>query len=474
MRNVLVIAMEAFGSHEELAFSFTYGFPRSAVLIATCVRQWGDSAGLKPHILNLDAIVHRLPAEDRDDQAVTKAVDAAVSGAIRSYDPALICIVSPYTNMADWATRVAVTCRTAKPDAVIITGGPHASFLAPTLLCRTDKPFDAVLLGPAESKLKHLLQNFDRPRWRFQYPGIATRPQLHGFDDDARTNPVSPPSIDYSILDASEVEPDHGAVIMAGRGCPHACPFCLESLYWRQDRITFDTVAGRVREELLGLHRLGVRVYECGDSLLDMRHSKFTAFCDQAFRGLPLDDHFYVLTRLHMLCSRGAQGFRAAGGKAIWVGLETANQNLLTSMGKGEVSFMARDKLAIAKNAGLRVGAFFMFGYPGETHASARETLAFMSDLFEDGFLDYADCSIFVPYPGLPMFSNPEDYGLLPRDPYWSEAPRWSHWGRYNEPPVFDLVDLSREDVFGYWKKAIAIKHAHDIRETSRDAEVQA
>ena len=469
MQNVLVIAMEAFSSSDGRAFSFTYGFPRTAALIATCVRKWGECNGLTPRILNLDAVVHRVNTRDQKPEDVRSVVSETVRTAISSYDPVLICIVAPYTNMADWAMRVALICRKAKADAVIITGGPHASFLAPAMVSRSDKPFDAILLGPGEGKLKHLLENFDEQAWRFSHPGVSTPALPCGFGEDAKRNSVAPPLIDFSLFRSSDIEPDHGAVVMAGRGCPHTCPFCLESLYCRQDRISFDSVADGVRQELLGLANLGVRVFGCGDSLIDLRHPRFSSFCEQAFSGVSLDEHFFLLTRLHMICADGARSFRRAGGKAVWVGLETANQELLTSMGKGEAIYLTRKQLAIAKNCGLRVGAFFMFGYPGETRQSARETLNFMTSLFQDGVLDYVDCSIFVPYPGLPMFDTPEAYEMSRHELYWNKSsPQWEHWGRYNEPPVFDLDHLTRDQIFEYWTEAIGIKRNYDIRETDK------
>ncbi len=140
---------------------------------------------------------------------------------------------------------------------------------------------------------------------------------------------------------------------------------------------------------------------------------------------------------------------------------------MLSSMGKGETTFVVREKLATAKSAGLKTGAFFMFGYPGETAASAQKTLELMESLFDNHLLDYVDCSVFVPYPGLPMFSSPQNYGLIPHAPFWSDTPQWEFWGRYNEPPVFDLEEMPREEVFRVWQEAIAMKRHFDIRDAT-------
>ena len=226
--------------------------------------------------------------------------------------------------------------------------------------------------------------------------------------------------------------------------------------------------ASRVRKELIELSQLGVPVFGCGDSLIDMRLKyslRFESFCQEAFSGLDLHEHFFILTRLHMLDRAGCHAFRQAGGRAVWVGLETASTELLASMGKGEMSYIVKERLATAKIQGLRIGAFFMFGYPGETKETAEMTLRLMEDLFTEELLDYVDPSIFVPYPGLPMYDSPQDYRIEPHEPEWSD---WDHWGRYNDLPVYDLVSLTRNEIFKYWKEAMDIKRRYDIREKNR------
>ena len=41
-------------------------------------------------------------------------------------------------------------------------------------------------------------------------------------------------------------------------------------------------------------------------------------------------------------------------------------------------------------------------------------------------------------YPGLPIYTNPEKYGIIMEDPYWFEKDTWSHKcviGTQNLPP---------------------------------------
>ena len=459
MRTALVVALESPNPLLTRSFSFNYGFPRSALLIASCIQAWGTKTGLSPYVFNLDVAIQKNIRDGNTIQDIAKIHEEVLVREIVKHDPELICIVAPYTNVANWAARTAAICRKTKQDALIITGGPHASFVASDLVAQAGKPFDAVVLGPGEAKLKHILENFDRPTQRFHHPGISTPEKPSGFTQLAQRNEAPIPPIDYSLIDSDNVG-SCGAVVIAGRGCPHGCQFCLESLYWRQASVK--PHAEQVRNEIIDLARLGVPVFGCGDSLIDMRSSRFEPFCRKAFAGLDLYEHFFILTRLHMLDATACRIFGKSGGRAIWVGLETASSDLLASMGKGEISYLVKSRLRIPKEQGLRVGAFFMFGYPGETTETAQQTLRLMEDLFDEGLLDYVDASLFVPYPGLPMYDSPDNYGIIPHEPEWSD---WDHWGRYNEPPMYDLESLTRGQIFQYWKQAMDIKLRNDIRE---------
>ena len=459
MGTALVIALGNPDPTAPPSFSFEYGFPRTAALVASCVQEWGQGADLQPRLLNIDAAAREGLARSGEPDPATLHEHLIVQELERS-NPELVCVVAPYTYLANWALATAKLCRRHDKGICVVTGGPHATFLAPELARLADRPFDAVILGPGEAKLKHLLEHFRKPSERFRCPGITTPEQPARFGEDAQRNDVQLPPVDFGLIAREDVG-SGGAVVLTGRGCPCDCRFCVEARYWRKAAVEF--APERVRNELLGLLALGVPVLGCGDSLVDLRSRRSARLCQEAFGGLGLTEHFFVLTRLHMLDDRGCRAFREGGGRAVWVGLETASVGILKAMGKTAADDHAiKDLLGIPKQNGLKVGAFFMFGLPGETEATAEATLSLLNELFSDGLLDYADPSIFVPYPGLPMYENPQAYGLIPHEPAWKD---WDAWGRYHRPPVFDLPTLSRMQIFSYWERAFALKQAMDIRD---------
>lgn len=430
----------------------------------------GARFGYYPVIVNLDEAVRKeLPTSGNISKNQWRdKLDAVVVRVVQDEQPELICIIAPYSNIANWASRVATVARNTKPDSTIITGGPHATFQIDELLGGDRPLFDAVIAGSGEEKLKHILENFDDISCRYNHQGIATPTNKEGFSSMTKRETVAPLSPDYSLISNEQIGAG-GTVVVAGRGCPGQCDFCLEGFYWNKATKPYFAGAEIVRNEIQALAALEVPVFGIGDSLIDLRPNRtgrFETFCETALSGLSLHEDFFMLTRPYMIDKTGCETFKRNGGNAIWVGVETASDTLRHSMGKEEPILSLFNQLSIAKECGLRTGAFFMFGHPGETKQSAQKSLDLMIGLFAKGLLDYVDPSIFVPYPGLTFYSDRET--IIPDPDSWSD---WDNWGRYGVPPVFSLDTMKQEEIYAFWKEAMRIKLEQDIREKRRSNE---
>ena len=60
-------------------------------------------------------------------------------------------------------------------------------------------------------------------------------------------------------------------------------------------------------------------------------------------------------------------------------------------------------------DVGIRAKAFLIVGLPGETERTVVETIGWV----EEAKPYDVDVSIFQPLPGSPIFSNPEDWGVM-------------------------------------------------------------
>lgn len=110
-----------------------------------------------------------------------------------------------------------------------------------------------------------------------------------------------------------------------------------------------------------------------------------------------------------------------AGCHMICYGVESADAEVLKRMRKGIDLDSVRDAVAMTRRHGIRTRLSFMYGSPGETRESMRQTLDFAIRIDPD----LVQFNITTPYPGTEMFAWAEQNGLiLTRD--------WTRYDLYN------------------------------------------
>lgn len=172
--------------------------------------------------------------------------------------------------------------------------------------------------------------------------------------------------------------------VFTSRGCFRPCTFCSERLLFRYRTRS----PGHVIEEMQHHNvRYGVSAFYFTDSVINgslrtvlgIGEALLRGDCDFQWFGQGIvrkdmrDDMFAMLAR--------------SGLKHLSVGLESFSDAMLSGMRKGFVLADALDFFAKAKRAGIGIGINLIVGYPGETDADFRETLAGVvryADLFEN------------------------------------------------------------------------------------------
>jgi len=105
---------------------------------------------------------------------------------------------------------------------------------------------------------------------------------------------------------------------------------------------------------------------------------------------------------------------RDAGCVQIVYGLESGNQQILNNLGKGTTVEQNFEAIRLTKEARIEAKAAVIVGNPGETWETVQDTV----DMVEAVMPDEAILCIFTPYPGSPVWEDPEAFGMkiLTRD----------------------------------------------------------
>jgi anaerobic magnesium-protoporphyrin IX monomethyl ester cyclase len=102
---------------------------------------------------------------------------------------------------------------------------------------------------------------------------------------------------------------------------------------------------------------------------------------------------FKCLSRADLLADDVVSGLARAGCRTVWIGAESGSQRILDAMEKGITVDQIRGAAWRLRAAGIEVGFFLQFGYPGEDWDDIERTLALVRECAPD------DIGISVSYP---------------------------------------------------------------------------
>jgi radical SAM superfamily enzyme YgiQ (UPF0313 family) len=286
---------------------------------------------------------------------------------------------------------------------VTIVAGSDATDRAPLYLSRGAH---FVLNGEGEVTLRELL---DRLGGRTQTPldripgmtfadesGITVTPRRPDLTD---LDALPPPA--WDLVDVARYREiwsrRHGYYSMnmaTSRGCPYHCNWCAKPIWGQRYNVrspeSVVTELKWLRETYHPDHIWFV------DDILGLKPGWVQRFADLVERE-GVRTPFKSLCRVDLLL-RGdtVPALRRAGARTVWVGAESGSQTILDAMDKGTRVEHTHEATRRLRAAGIEVGFFLQFGYPGETRSDIAATLRLVRDCRPDDI----GMSVSYPLPG--------------------------------------------------------------------------
>ena len=184
------------------------------------------------------------------------------------------------------------------------------------------------------------------------------------------------------------------------RGCPFHCNWCAKPIYGQ----VYNTRSPKnVVEEMQWLKKT-VRpdhIWFC-DDIFGLKPGWVAEFSGEVQRqGAAIP--FKCLARVDLLLKENAiENLRKAGCATVWVGAESGSQKILDAMEKGTAVQQIYEASLKLKQAGIRVGFFLQYGYPGETREDIELTLKMVKECLPDEI----GVSVSYPLPGTKFYEN--------------------------------------------------------------------
>jgi radical SAM superfamily enzyme YgiQ (UPF0313 family) len=311
--------------------------------------------------------------------------------------------------------KAVAALRDARRTAVAIVGGAGPSCLGARIFEYLPQ-VDYAFVGEAETGLPALLARLEQGAPCDDVPGLVWRA-----DGGVRANPAafiddldSLGPVDWPALQPQRYPIDYFGFptipVTVTRGCPFSCNYCGGALTGGRRMRSRSPAA--VIDELAFLRRtFGVASFSVVDDNLTVNKAVAREFGEKLLAsGLNFKWRFYAGLRVETLDLPLMQLYEKAGCYFANVAIESGSQRVLDLMNrKSNLERLTTILREVAAGTNIKLMGYFILGYPGETVAEARESIAFARSLP----LHLASFFSFVPIPGTAAFRQLQDEGRL-------------------------------------------------------------
>ncbi len=305
---------------------------------------------------------------------------------------------------------------------MVVMGGPHPSYADEEIL--STQRVDFIVRGEGEvtfSELVATLQKNDGTFHSVQGISFFSNGQLvrtppRPFIENLDSLPLPARHLihmdDYrrTKFGGRDITP-----LITSRGCPYQCTFCASSHFWG--------TKVRMRSVESVLKEIG--------EIYDRYHFNAVAFVDDTFNVSPkrvieichgiiekkLDLWWWCLSRIDLLLRNEemVKEMVRAGGKAVFIGVESSNPKTLNELKKGIDLEDIVQTVEMLKRNGVEIHASYILGGLHDDVKTIHETIRFAKRLDTN----VAQFAILTPYPGTAVYEQVKDRIFKWRSP-WS------------------------------------------------------
>ncbi|OGQ36481.1 MAG: hypothetical protein A3F16_00775 [Deltaproteobacteria bacterium RIFCSPHIGHO2_12_FULL_43_9] len=335
--------------------------------------------------------------------------------------------VSTLTLTYKEALNVLREIKAFNENIVTVIGGPHPTLYPEKVF--GEKPVDYIIRGEGDVAFSNLLDYLEGKIDIKSVPGIVYEENGNIVNNDVwlewDMDRIKYPDYTAAGLDAYYKKGyRYGgfygkcAPIWVTRGCPYACKFCSSPL------INGKKIRGHSPEWINGLikhlyDQYGVRQFTIVDDNFTFEIDYAKTFCREIIK-LKENNQFpegIMFTtpngiRMQRIDDELLQLMKQAGWEGVTVAPESGSKRILKIMQKGLDPSIVPGCVDRIKAVGLKVRAFFIVGYPGETKEDTRDTIKLLRKCKIDAFM----VSLFHPIPGTPVYDDLVAQGKISDD----------------------------------------------------------
>ncbi|MCD6218378.1 B12-binding domain-containing radical SAM protein [bacterium] len=352
-----------------------------------------------------------------------------IASHIIEFSPDVVAISIPFRLVEKTAQKTAQEVR-ENSNAKIIIGGIHATLASERI--RESISHDFFIPGEAELKFKSLIESLDAGSTDFP-DGVLSE------SDSPDIDKLPLPARD--LLQNREIYTER---ILTSRGCGFNCGFCSSKKFWgafrgRNPDLIIDEL------EFIYSERGFVPVSFADDSFTYDR-KRVIKFCDRMMERKIKTGRLGFSSHPIRLDEEILEKTREVGFDSIFLGLESANPEILRFIGKTYDHDKIERLIEYGFKLGFEIHASFMIGLPKESREDIERTLMWAGNMP----LNSIGFHIFYPFEGCAIRENPDKYGIKIQE-------RPEHVGDIDGEAVIHNGVLSSTEILYYYYRAKAM-----------------
>lgn len=329
-----------------------------------------------------------------------------------------------YPEAIELGKRLKGRCKT-------IAGGYHATALPKSLT----PYFDSVVVGEGEIALPYIIE--------YGIEGIV-------YGEKMNIEQIPFPARDMINMSEYNFKQDgrKATTLLSSRGCPNRCVYCGNM----NRQVRFHPI-DFVTQEIEQLKRMGYNdLYFYDDNFVS--NKKRTEML--LYNIGDMDINYRIVTRAETLDERIVSLLKGTGCSWVGLGIESGVDERLKDVNKNMTTKDNLNAIKLLYKYDIKTKGFFMFGLPNESIKDAKQTIGFSKVLKGEG-LTSADFYIMMPFPGTPIWNNPEKHGIKILDRDYTkyleagiEKPKAFHRTKFmSSKEIEEMRNLAEEE----WKK---------------------
>jgi len=437
----------------------------------------------------LDCLVEDFEIDAQSNFSLYGTPEEKIRQKIIDFNPDIVGITIPFSAQSLQGRRLGDLCREIDPKITVIMGGPHPSVRFKQLL--EDNVCDYCAHSEGEITIREIVeiaieksdefQHLDELEFHkkvretlnvcgaFNIPGLSylkegkliymPRAGLKNLDE------LPMPAYDMinmnDYLDSPYLYRSRSTIgeksisMITSRGCPYKCTFCSINLHMGHT-YRYNSPENVLDHLTYCVEVLGIRNFHFEDDNLSLHRRRFEKILDGIIeRDLQISWDTPNGIRADSLNLRVVKKMKQAGAKCLQIAIESGNQEVLNGIIKKESEISSYiDVAKWCHDVGIRLGAFYVIGFPGETLDNMKDTTGLAMRLFKE-FNVYPILLFATPLYGTELYNVSVEEGLI-EESFTDEdiAQATQFYGQ----PLIATKDFSKEDL-----KKIAMDFQRDL-----------